>query len=377
MTTHVAPGAAPAVAPARGRRTHLFSPVTFRSVTAKNRVMVSPMCQYSAPGGIANAWHSAHLAARAVGGAGIVCIEATHVERRGQITPWCLGIWTDEQRDALVPIVRFMEDQGAVPMIQLAHAGRKGSSRRPWEGGGPLPEGDPAAWTPIAPSAIPHDEGWRVPIEMDTGMIAEVQAAFAAAARRSREAGFRILEFHAAHGYLTHSFLSPVSNHRTDGYGGSLTNRARFLMEALDAVRAEWPEELPLFVRLSCTDWVPGGLTIEDTVEVSRMLKARGDVDLVDCSSGGVHPKQEIALRPGYQVPFAARIRREAQIATGAVGLIKEPDHAEAILADGSADLVILGRILLANPYWPLHAARALKAEVDWPRQYERAAPLL
>ncbi len=352
---------------------HLFQPITFRSVTLRNRIVVSPMCQYSADDGVPEDWHLVHLGARAVGGAGLVFTEATHVEPRGRITPHCLGLWNDTQRDAFRRITAFIAAQGATPAVQLAHAGRKASVSVPWEGTRPLAP-DAGGWDVIAPSAIPYAEGHPVPREMDASDIAQVIDAFKSATIRAREAGFSVVELHAAHGYLIHEFLSPFSNRRGDGYGGALDNRARFLMESLDAVRAEWPDDKPLFVRLSCTDWVDGGWTIEDTVALAGMLKARGDVDLIDCSSGGSDASQRIPIHPGYQVPFAERVRREAGIATSAVGLLHSPDGAEEVLANGRADLVMLGRSMLADPHWPLHASGALRAEhVAWPVQYERS----
>ncbi len=352
---------------------HLFRPLTFRSVVLRNRIVVSPMCQYSADDGVPEDWHLVHLGARAVGGAGIVFTEATHVEKRGRITPHCLGLWNDTQRDAFRPIAAFVAAQGAAPGIQLAHAGRKASVSVPWQGTRPLAPDD-GGWDVIGPSAIAYADGHSVPRPMDAGDIAEVIGAFKSATRRAREAGFSIIELHAAHGYLIHEFLSPLSNHRTDGYGGALGNRARFLMEALDAIRTEWPGDKPLFVRLSCTDWVDGGWTIDDTVALARMLKERGDVDLIDCSSGGSDRRQRIPIHPGYQVPFAERVRRDTGIATSAVGLLHSPDGAEEVLANGRADLVVLGRSMLDDPHWPLHAAGALRAEsVAWPVQYERS----
>lgn len=352
---------------------HLFRPIAFRSVTSRNRVMLSPMCQYWARDGMPNDWHAIHLGARAIGGVGIVCVEATHVEPRGRITSSCLGLWNDAQRDAFAPIARFIKAQGAVPAIQLGHAGRKASVSRPWEGTRRVDPAD-GGWETIGPSALPYSDAYPMPREMDLDTIAEVIEAFRQSARRAREAGFELLEVHAAHGYLGHSFLSPLSNARTDAYGGSFANRCRFLHETIDAVRSEWPEELPLFVRLSCEEWVPGGFGIEDAVALSRDLKARGDVDLVDCSSGGNDPRQKIELYPGYQVPFAQRIRSEVGIATGAVGLVGTAELAEAIVASGSADLVILGRALMADPHWVLRAANTLKATtVAWPVQYERS----
>lgn len=352
---------------------HLFRPLTLRSVTVRNRIMLSPMCQYSSAEGAANIWHVQHLGARAAGGAGIVCTEATHVEARGRITPHCLGLWNDAQRDALAPIAAFVAAQGAVPAIQLGHAGRKASVSRPWEGSHPLAPGA-GGWETIGPSAQAYSENFPVPRAMNEADIAAVVEAFRAATRRAREAGFKLLEMHGAHGYLFHQFLSPLSNRRHDRYGGALENRARLLMEALDAVRAEWPRDLPLGVRLSCTDWVEGGWDMPEAVELARALKVRSDVDYIDCSSGGNDPRQRIPIHPGYQVGFAERIRREAGIATAAVGLIHTPDMAEEIIANGRADFVVLGRTLLADPVWPLRAAKALRAEgVKWPVQYERS----
>jgi 2,4-dienoyl-CoA reductase-like NADH-dependent reductase (Old Yellow Enzyme family) len=351
----------------------LFRPIRFRSVEARNRIMMSPMCQYSAEDGMPNDWHFGHLAARAAGGVGILCVEATHVSPIGRITPNCLGLWNDAQRDALARIAGHVADLGATPAIQLAHAGRKASVSQPWKGTKPIPVSE-GGWETIAPSAIPQTPETPPPRAMDHADIEMVVEEFRAATRRAREAGFRILEIHAAHGYLIHSFLSPLSNRREDAYGGSLENRARLLNEVLDAVRREWPEDLPLFVRISATDWMEGGLDLEASIEIARMLKARGDVDLIDCSTGGVHHAQSIRPYPGYQVPFAEAIRREVGIATGTVGLISAPEHAEEILAGGRADLVILGRVLLFNPHWPLHAANTLRAkDVPWPVQYERA----
>ncbi len=358
----------------RDPQPHLFRPLALRSVQARNRIMVSPMCQYSADDGLAGDWHFAHLAARAVGGAGIVFVEASHVEPHGRITKYCLGLWNDAQRDRLSRIAAFIAAQGAVPAIQIGHAGRKASVSRPWEGTQPLTAAD-GAWEAICPSAVPFGNRTTVLKAMDDTAIAEVVLAFRDAARRCREAGFKILELHAAHGYLFHQFLSPLSNRRTDRYGGSFENRARPLFEALDAVRREWPADLPLFVRLSATEWMPGGWDIEDTIRLSRLLKERGDVDLVDCSSGGNDPAQQVPVHPSYQVPFAERVRREVGIATAAVGLISAPETAEEIIANGRADLVAIGRMSLFDPYWPLHAANALKAKtVPWPLQYERAS---
>ncbi|MGH7043943.1 MAG: NADH:flavin oxidoreductase/NADH oxidase [Acetobacteraceae bacterium] len=352
----------------------LFQPVTFRSVTARNRITVSPMCQYSATDGLGDDWHVQHLGARAAGGAGIVFTEATHVSAIGRITQGCLGLWNASHQALLARLAAVIAKCGAVPAIQLAHAGRKASSQRPWDGGKPILPDD-GGWVPQAPSAIPFVAGATDPHPLSAQEIGVIAAQFAAAARMARAAGFRILEVHAAHGYLLHSFLSPVSNRRTDAYGGDLAGRARFLMETLDAVRAEWPVELPLFVRLSCSDYLPGGLTIEDTVILARMLAARGDVDLIDCSGGGITPDVRIpSLHPGYQVPFAEAVKQGAAIAAGAVGLITEPTHAAEIVANGRADLVFLARALLADPAWPLRAAKALGVTPELPPQYLRAA---
>ena len=352
----------------------LFQPVTFRSVTARNRVTVAPMCQYSATDGLGDDWHIQHLGARAAGGAGIVFTEATHVSAIGRITPGCLGLWEPQHQALLARLAAVISRCGAVPGIQLAHAGRKASSQRPWEGGKPIAPQD-GGWVPVAPSAIPFVAGATDPHPLSSGEINGIVADFAASARMAREAGFRIVEVHAAHGYLLHSFLSPVSNRRNDAYGGDLAGRARALMETLDAVRAEWPADLPLFVRLSCSDYLPGGLTVEDTVALARMLAARGDVDLIDCSGGGITPDVRIpSLHPGYQVPFAEAVKHGAGIATGAVGLITEPTHAAEIVANGRADLVFLARALLADPAWPLRAAKALGVQPNLLPQYLRAA---
>jgi 2,4-dienoyl-CoA reductase-like NADH-dependent reductase (Old Yellow Enzyme family) len=350
---------------------HLFRPITFRSVTARNRIMVSPMCQYSAIDGVPNDWHFQNLASRAVGGAGTVFVEMTNVEPRGRITAGCMGLWNDAQRDALARIARFVKSQGAVAGIQLAHAGRKASTARPWEGGKGL-KLEQGGWPIIGPSAVPFGEGYPVPEAMDEKSIADIVSKFAASTRRVREAGFDVIELHGAHGYLISSFLSPISNRRTDRYGGSFDNRIRFLLEVVDAVRSEWPDDKPLFVRISCTDWMEGGWDLESSVKLAQLLQTGGKVDLIDCSSGGVDPRQKINLYPGFQVPFAAAIRSRAGIATGAVGLISSPEMAEQIVASGQADLVVMARAFLNDPYWPLHAAKALKAKIPWPPQYER-----
>ena len=350
----------------------LFAPLTLRGITLPNRIAVSPMCQYQAVDGLAQDWHLVHYGGLAQGGAGLVVTEATAVAPEGRISPDDLGLWSDTQAEALARITRFIASQGAVPAIQLAHAGRKASNPAPWKGSGSLP---PAAggWVPVAPSALPFDAGWTTPLPLDAAGLQGVVRAFVEAARRALAAGFQVAEIHAAHGYLLHQFLSPLTNRREDAYGGSFGNRTRLLREVAAAVREAWPERLPLLVRLSATDWTEGGWDLDQTLAVARDLKGLG-VDLVDCSSGGLVPRAEIPLGPGYQVPFAARVRAEAGIPTGAVGLITAPEQAEDILAQDSADLVLLGRELLRNPRWPLAAAQALKAEIPWPASYARAA---
>lgn len=352
----------------------LLTPVTLRSVTARNRIAVTPMCQYSATDGLGDDWHLQHLGARAMGGAGIVFTEATHVSADARITRGCLGLYNDAHEAFLTRVAALIGRGGAVPAIQLAHSGRKGSTLPPWDGARGLTPAE-GAWTTHAPSAIPFGEGYATPAALTPAEIVGVIEAFATAAARARRAGFRIAELHAAHGYLGHEFLSPIANRRTDEWGGDAARRGRFLMELVEAVRGAWPEELPLFVRLSCTDWMPGGLTLEDSIALARRLKATGKVDLIDCSSGGILAKGPAipSLHPGYQVPFADAIRRETGIATAAVGLISAPQHAEAIVANERADLVLVGRAVLADPAWPLRAARALGGAIEVPRQYARA----
>jgi 2,4-dienoyl-CoA reductase-like NADH-dependent reductase (Old Yellow Enzyme family) len=351
----------------------LFTPLYLRGVTLRNRVMVSPMCEYSSVDGFANDWHLVHLGSRAVGGAGLVLTEAIAVTAGGRISPQDLGIWKDEHVEELTRIARFCNEHGAQFGTQLAHAGRKASTKRPWDGSGAVTSAD-GGWTPLAPTAIPFDASYPVPQALDEDGIAAIVAAFAAAARRTLDAGGTVVEIHGAHGYLIHEFLSPLVNTRADRWGGSFENRTRLAREIVRAVRTVWPERLPLFVRLSSTDWVAGGWDVEQTVELARVLAGEG-VDLIDASSGGAVPvpPATIPVGPLYQTPFAERIRREAGIATGAVGMIAEPADAEAIVADGRADLVILARELLRDPYWPLFAARALGAEAPWPPQYQRA----
>ncbi len=329
------------------------------------------MCQYSSEDGQPNAWHHVHLGSRAVGGAALVFTEATAVAPEGRITPSCAGIWNDGQAEAWAGIARFIESHGAVPGMQLAHAGRKAGRDVPWRGGSSLAAAA-GGWQPVAPSAIPFVPDGEPPTALDEAAIRAVVDDFRNAARRAAEAGFRVVELHAAHGYLLHEFLSPLANERTDDYGGSFRNRARLLLETTEAVRAVWPDELPLWVRISATDWADGGWNIDESVELARLLATRG-VDLIDVSSGGLVPHQQVVAAPGYQVPFAERIRREAGIATGAVGLITDPEQAEAVIASGQADVVLLARELLRDPNFPLRAARALGVEIIPPEQYRRA----
>jgi len=351
----------------------LLSPLKLRNLNLSNRIGVSPMCQYSSVDGFATDWHLVHLGSRAVGGAGLVMAEASAVTPEGRITPADLGIWQDAHIEQLARIVRFLHSQGARAGIQLAHAGRKASMAPPAQGEHLLTAAE-GGWTPVAPSAIAFSEKYATPHALDEAGISLVIEAFRAAAVRALKAGFDLVEIHAAHGYLLHEFLSPLSNHRTGAYGGSLENRARLLLQVVDAVRGVWPEEKPLFVRISATDWTEGGWTADDSVALARLLKEHG-VDLVDCSSGGNVAGAKIPLAPGYQVEFAARIRREAEIATAAVGLITTPAQAAAIIANGEADLVLLAREMLRDPYFAVHAAQALGEAAAWPEQYLRAAP--
>ena len=347
----------------------LFTPFTQRGLTLRNRIAVAPMCQYSAVDGVPDHWHLVHLGSRAVGGAAVVIAEATAVTAQGRISPQDVGLWNDAQREAWRPITRFIDTQGAIAGVQLAHAGRKASSQRPWEGGGALREG---AWDTVAPSAIAFDEGWHTPQALDAAGLRQLVEDFRRAAERALVAGFRLVELHAAHGYLLHQFLSPLSNRREDAYGGSFENRTRLLREIIAAVREVWPAELPLWVRISATDWHEGGWDVEQSVRLARELPALG-VDLVDVSSGGLVPHVKIPLGPGYQVPFAARIRREAGIATGAVGLITESDQAARIVAQDEADIVLIARESLRDPYFPRRAAQELGASLEAPVQYRRA----
>jgi 2,4-dienoyl-CoA reductase-like NADH-dependent reductase (Old Yellow Enzyme family) len=332
------------------------------------------MCQYSSVDGFANEWHFVHLGSRAVGGAGLVFTEAAAVEARGRISPQDLGIYRDAHIEPLQRITRFVHEHGAAAGIQLAHAGRKASTARPWEGGKPLSEAE-GGWRPIAaPSALPFDEGYPTPEALDAAGIREVVGAFGRAAERALEAGFRVIEIHAAHGYLLHEFLSPLSNHRTDAYGGEFNNRTRIVREVVTAIRQHWPERCPLFARLSVTDWVEGGWDVEQSIELARQLQPLG-VDLIDCSSGGAVPGAKIPVGPGYQTGFAEQIRREAGMLTGAVGMITAPAQADTLIRTGQADLVLLARELLRDPNWPLRAARELHQEIPAPPQYARAWP--
>jgi len=352
---------------------HLFTTLTIRDVMLRNRIMVSPMCQYSAENGLANDWHLVHLGSRAVGGAGLVMTEAAAVEARGRISPQDLGIWNDEQIEPLARITRFIKQDGAVPAIQLAHAGRKASTFRPWDGRGGVPA-DQGGWQVVAPSATPFNDTFPKPHALSVEEIGQIVQTWRDAAYRSLEAGFQVAEIHAAHGYLIHQFLSPLNNERTDAYGGSFENRTRFAREVTMAVRSVWPEHLPLFVRISATDWVEGGWEIEQSVALAEQLKSLG-VDLIDVSTGGAVPNADIPVGPGYQVPFAARIREVTGIMTAAVGMIGEAEQADEIVRNSQADLVALARAELRDPYWPLHAAHALGQDITWPVQYERAKP--
>ncbi len=353
--------------------TKLFSTLKLRAVEFRNRIFVSPMCQYSCADGLPTDWHLVHLGSRAVGGAGLVIMEATSVTPEGRITPYDMGLWNDAQRDAMLPITRFIAAQGAMPGIQLAHAGRKASTAQPWHGGGPVAPAD-GGWQTVSPSPLAFDEGYAMPRELTVGDLDALTKRYADAARRAAVAGFRVVELHLAHGYLLHQFLSPLTNQRRDEYGGSFDGRVRLPLRVVKAVRDAWPDDLPLFVRISATDWVEGGWDLGQSVALARLLKDAG-VDLVDCSSGGLVPHANIAVGPGYQVPFASAVRSQVGIATGAVGLITDPKQAERILQDGDADAVLLAREMLRDPYWPMHAARALGEEIAWPAQYVRAKP--
>jgi 2,4-dienoyl-CoA reductase-like NADH-dependent reductase (Old Yellow Enzyme family) len=357
---------------AEGSTPPLLTPLTIRGVTFRNRIVVSPMCQYSAEEGMANDWHLVHLGSRAVGGAAAVFVEATAVTRDGRISPADMGIWSDAHVEPLARVARFVEAQGAVAGIQLAHAGRKASTKAPWEGGGPLMTPEEGGWTVVGPSPIPFRDGGPVPVALDEAGIDAVVAEFEAAARRAVAAGFRTIEIHAAHGYLLHQFLSPFSNQRDDRYGGSLENRIRLTLRVAERVRGALPAEMPLFVRISATDWADGGWDLEQSIQLARWLKLIG-VDLIDASSGGTLAKVSIPVGPGYQVPFARRIRKEANIATAAVGMITEPQQANEIIAQDEADLVFLAREMLREPYWAIKAERELGQASILPVQYERS----
>ncbi|HEY0899767.1 MAG TPA: NADPH dehydrogenase NamA [Sphingobacteriaceae bacterium] len=352
---------------------YLFSPLTIKTITLKNRLVVSPMCQYSSTDGFTNDWHLVHLGSRAVGGAALVVAEAAGVSPEGRITPFDAGIWKDEHIPGFRRITDFIHQNGSVAGIQLAHAGRKASTDVPWRGGGVL-NMDSGGWKPVAPSAIGFRGESDIPEALSLDGIQKVVDDFRNAAARAQQAGFRVLEIHAAHGYLIHQFLSPLSNIRTDDYGGSFENRIRLLLQIVKAVQEVWPGDLPLFVRISGTDWVDGGWDISQSVSLAKILKNIG-VDLIDCSSGGLVPHAKIPLGPGYQVPLAEQIRREAEIMTGAVGLITNAQQAETLLAEGKADVVLMARQLLRNPYFPLQAAEDLEVDLPWPVQYERAKP--
>ncbi|HTI60717.1 NADPH dehydrogenase NamA [Mucilaginibacter sp.] len=351
---------------------HLFSPLTIKSIEFKNRVVVSPMCEYSSTDGFANDWHLVHLGAFAVGGASLVITEATAVSPEGRISPGDLGIWKDEHIEKLRQITSFIHEHGSVAGVQLAHAGRKASHDIPWQGGKQIPSGKPNGWKSVGPSAIPFTENEEAPLELDKAGIERVKADFKAAAGRALKAGFKVIEIHGAHGYLIHEFYSPISNNRTDEYGGSFENRIRLLIEVIGSVQEVWPADLPLFVRISSTDWTEGGWTADDSVALAKILKEKG-VDLVDCSSGGNMAAAKIPLKPGYQVEFAEKVKKETDILTGAVGLVTTAPQADAIIQTGQADMVLLAREMLRDPHFALRAAHELGREIKWPVQYERA----
>lgn len=351
---------------------HLFSPIKIKNVELKNRLVVSPMCEYSSQDGFANDWHLVHLGSRAVGGAALVITEATAVSPEGRISAGDLGIYKDEHIAKLKQITDFIHQHDSVAGIQLAHAGRKASHQIPWEGGAQIPSGQTGGWKTFAPSALPFNENEQPPIALDKEGIEKIKSDFKAAAVRAVQAGFKVIELHGAHGYLIHEFLSPLSNHRTDEYGGPFENRTRFLLEIIETVRSVWSEENPLFVRISASDWTEGGWTADDSVALAKVLEDKG-VDLVDCSSGGNVPNAKIPLKPGYQVEFAEKIKDETNMLTGAVGLITEAVQANNIITNNQADLVVMARELLRDPYFPLRAAHQLGHQVKWPVQYERA----
>jgi 2,4-dienoyl-CoA reductase-like NADH-dependent reductase (Old Yellow Enzyme family) len=352
----------------------LFSPIKLRDLALPNRIMVAPMCQYSADNGEANDWHFTHINTLALSGAAMFCIEATHVEAIGRITPGCLGLWNDATEAALKPILAAVRKHSNIAVaMQLAHAGRKGSSHRPWEGGQLIPVAE-GGWQTVGPSAVPHKEGETAPLALDAAGLVRIRDAFVAAARRAERLGIDAIELHGAHGYLLHQFLSPIANKRTDQYGGSLQNRMRYPLEVFDAIRAVFPADKPIGVKVSATDWVEGGWDLPQTIEFVEELKKRG-VDWIDASSGGVSPLQKIPLSPGYQVPFAQGIRRATGVTTMAVGLITEAKQAEDIVASGNADMVALARGMLYDPRWGWHAAAELGGQVEAPPQYWRSQP--
>ncbi len=351
----------------------LFDELTIRELTLHNRIVVSPMCQYSSTDGFASDWHLVHLGSRAVGGASLIFTEAAAVSAEGRISPQDLGIYEEEHIEQLARITSFLRDQGTIPGIQLAHAGRKGSTLRPWEGNAAVPESK-GGWKPVAPSVIPFSEAYAMPVALDEKGIQRVVKSFADAAGRALQAGFQVIEIHSAHGYLLHEFLSPISNKRTDSYGGSLENRCRLLCEVVAAVRKVWPAAYPLFVRISATDWIEGGWDLDQSIHLVEKIAPLG-VDLIDCSSGGIAPGAKIPIRAGYQVSFAREIRKETNVMTGAVGLITSASQADLILREESADIVIMAREFLRQPYWPLQVARELGFPIPWPVQYLRAAP--
>jgi len=351
---------------------HLFSPIKIKNIEFKNRLVVSPMCEYSSEDGFANDWHMVHLGSRAIGGAALVITEATAVSPEGRITAGDLGIYKDDHIAKLKQITDFIHEHDAIAGIQLAHAGRKASHLIPWDGGAQIHSDQPGGWKTVAPSAISFTENEEAPVVLDKAGIKKVKSDFKAATVRAIKAGFKVIELHAAHGYLIHEFLSPLSNQRTDEYGGSFENRVRFLLEITEAVRSVWPEENPLFVRISASDWTEGGWSADDSVALSKILLTMG-VDLVDCSSGGNVPNAKIPIKPGYQVEFSEKIKVETDILTSAVGLITEAMQADSIIRQGQADLVIMARELLRDPYFPLRAAHQLGRDVKWPVQYERA----
>lgn len=350
---------------------NLFTPLRIKTVQFKNRIVVSPMCEYSSIDGFATDWHLVHLGSRAVGGAGLIITEATAVSPEGRISPHDLGIWKDEQLEKLKQITSFITSQGTVPGMQLAHAGRKASTNVPWEGRGKVAIED-GGWEVLAPSAIAFSDNYPMPVALDQKGIQKVINDFTLAANRALQAGFKVIEIHAAHGYLVHQFLSPLSNHRTDEFGGPFDNRIRLLLEIIAGVQTVWPNDLPLLVRISATDWADGGWNLEESVQLARILKTKG-VDLIDVSTGGLVNYQQITVGPAYQLPFASRIRKETGILTGTVGMITTSSQAETILVNGDADMIIMARELLRDPYFPLRAAHELKDNITWPVQYERA----